>query len=220
METIAIKPGNSQYQDVAADELRAQLADRNLLYINLMSSPGSGKTTVLLRVLEKLAEDFACGIMEADQDSNVDALKLENAGFKTVQLHTEDINYLDANMSLQGLEALGMENLDVVFLENVGNLVRPTGMDSGAHADILIFSIPEGVDKPLKYPLMFQKSDLLLINKVDVLPYFDFDMDKFKASIQILNPGMQILAVSAKTGEGIEELANWVKNKYRSVISK
>ena len=123
-------------------------------------------------------------------------------------------------MSCQGLEGLDTANLDIVFLENIGNLVRPTGIDTGAHVDFLIFSIPEGADKPLKYPLMFQKSDLLVINKVDVLPYFDFDMNRFKASVQILNPGMQILEVSAKTGQGIEELANWIKTKFSSVTRK
>ncbi|MCF0259303.1 MAG: hydrogenase nickel incorporation protein HypB [Erysipelotrichaceae bacterium] len=220
MEIINIKPASADFHEHAGEALRTFLADRDVLYLNLLSSPGAGKTTLLLKVLEKLKDEYRCGILEADQDSTVDALKLENAGYQTIQLHTGDINYLDASMSCQGLEGLDTANLDIVFLENIGNLVRPTGIDTGAHGDVLIFSIPEGADKPLKYPLMFQKSDLLVINKVDVLPYFDFDMNRFKASVQILNPGMQILEVSAKTGQGIEELANWIKTKFSSVTRK
>lgn len=217
MEVIKIHPGRADYQEQEAGILKKELADNNVLYINVLSAPGAGKTTVLLKVLEKLKDTFECGVLEADVDSQKDAVRFEEAGYKTVQLYTDTPGLLDAQMSRQGLEALGLENIDIAFMEGAGTPVSSKDVDSGAHGDILIFSVPEGVDKPQKYPLLFQNCDLLLINKIDVLPYFDFDLEKFKASVRMLNPNVPILEVSARQGRGIEEAAEWICHKYRTL---
>lgn len=220
MQILEIEPGIEDFQEQEAQALKQELADNHVLYINLMSSPGSGKTTVLLKLLEKLRPDFRCGIIEADIDSQIDASRLEKAGYKTIQVYTDNPSYMDSSMSRQSLEALGLEDMDMVFLEGAGTPVSSAEVDSGSHGDILVFSIPEGADKPQKYPLLFKNCDLLVINKVDVLPYFDFDMDQFKASVRMLNPRCPILEVSAREDQGIDDLADWVRLQYKKLEPK
>ncbi len=200
--------------DADAGVLRRELKADNTYYINLMSSPGSGKTTTLLAILQQLSSRLHIGVMEADIDSDVDAVTIRQAGYPAVQLHTGGMCHLDAEMSRQGLAALGTEDLEVVFLENVGNLVCPAEFDTGAHLNMVILSVPEGDDKPLKYPLMFEKADVVLINKVDALPAFDFDMDLVKTYIHHRNEHALVFAISAASGEGIEALANWLYDRY------
>ena len=182
--------------------------------LNLMSSPGSGKTTTLTRTIEKLGDKMNIGIMEADIDSDVDAERISNTGVKKViQLHTGGMCHLDAGMTKQGLEGLGTENIDLAILENVGNLVCPAEFDTGAVKNAMILSVPEGHDKPLKYPLMFSICDVLLVNKIDVMPYFDFDLDKCREYVKKLNPNITIIPISARTGEGIDEWVNWLRTQ-------
>ena len=181
--------------------------------MNLMSSPGSGKTTTLKKTIEALKNDFRIGVMEADIDSDVDALAIAETGAKAIQLHTGGMCHLDAKMTEQGIEGLGIEDVDLAILENVGNLVCPAEFDTGASKNVMILSVPEGHDKPLKYPLMFEVCDTVLINKIDVLPYFDFDMELVKKYIHQRNPKAEIFPVSAKTGEGIEAWTTWLKKQ-------
>ena len=181
--------------------------------MNLMSSPGSGKTTTLKKTIEALKNDFRIGVMEADIDSDVDALAIAETGAKAIQLHTGGMCHLDAKMTEQGIEGLGIEDVDLAILENVGNLVCPAEFDTGASKNVMILSVPEGHDKPLKYPLMFEVCDAVLINKIDVLPYFDFDMELVKKYIYQRNPKAEIFPVSAKTGEGIEAWTTWLKKQ-------
>lgn len=180
-----------------------------------MSSPGSGKTTTLLRTIEAMKDEMRIGVMEADIDSVVDADKISAAGVKTIQLHTGGMCHLDADMTRQGITALGTEDIDFAVLENVGNLVCPAEFDTGASKNAMILSVPEGDDKPLKYPLMFQVTDVLLINKMDTLDYFDFDMDAVKQRARKLNPDIRVIPVSAKTGEGIGEWADWLRTEVK-----
>lgn len=217
MEVIEIHPGIPDYQEREAAELKDELARNHVLYINVLSSPGAGKTTVLLKLLEQLKDEFRCGVMEADLDSQIDAGRFEQAGYPTVQLFTDNPNLLDAHMSRQGMKALGLQDVDMVFMEGAGTPVNCKEVDSGAHGDILVFSVPEGADKPQKYPLLFKNADMIVINKIDVLPYFDFDLNKFKASIRMLNPTVPILEVSARQNTGIDELAEWIRMKYRTL---
>lgn len=217
MEVIKIHPGRADYQDQEAKILKQELADNNVLYINVLSAPGAGKTTVLLKILEKLQEEYECGVLEADVDSQEDALRFEKAGYKTVQLYTDNPSFLDAQMSRQGLEALGLEDLDIAFIEGAGTPVSSKDVDSGAHGDILIFSVPEGADKPQKYPLLFRNCDLLIINKMDLMSQYHFDLDKFKASVRMLNPNVPILELSARQGQGVEDAAEWIRHKYRAL---
>lgn len=193
--------------------LRDQLKQEKTFLLNLMSSPGSGKTTTLLRTLEVLKEELAIGVMEADIDSAVDAETIQAAGVKTVQLHTGGMCHLDADMTRQGLAQLGTQELDLVVLKNVGNLVCPAEFDTGAVKNAMILSVPEGHDKPLKYPLIFQVCDVLLINKTDVLPYFDFDMEKVVAYAKMLNPNLVIFPISAKTGDGVQAWCDWLRTQ-------
>ena len=181
--------------------------------LNLMSSPGSGKTTTLERTIEALQGKFRIGVMEADIDSDVDAKTIARTGARTIQLHTGGMCHLDAGMTRQGLSELGTKDLDLVVLENVGNLVCPAEFDTGAAKNVMILSVPEGHDKPLKYPLMFSVCDALIINKMDVLPYFDFDMDKVCGFSRRRNPNIQIFPISAKTGEGVEEWCRWLSRQ-------
>ena len=193
-----------------ADRLRAQLKEEKTFLINLMSSPGSGKTSTLLALAAELGDRVRLGVMEADIDSDVDARTMMEAGVKSVQIHTGGMCHLDADMTRQGLAELGTDDLDVVILENVGNLVCPAEFDTGAVKNMTILSVPEGHDKPLKYPLMYETCDLLVINKTDVMDYFDFDKDKVVEYAKMRNSGIDIIFISAKTGEGVPELADWI----------
>ncbi|MBQ6899610.1 MAG: hydrogenase nickel incorporation protein HypB [Firmicutes bacterium] len=196
--------------DADAERLREHLRERKTFLINLMSSPGSGKTSTLLSLAKEFGGKIRWAVMEADIDSVVDAQTMQNAGVESIQLHTGGMCHLDADMTRQGLEQLDIKNLDMVILENVGNLVCPAEFDTGAALNMTILSVPEGHDKPLKYPLMYQTCDLLVVNKIDVEPYFDFDRQKLEEYARIRNPFIDIVYVSAKTGEGISELAQWI----------
>lgn len=196
-----------------AARLRTQLKQDRTFLLNLMSSPGSGKTTTLLRTLEALKDELRIGVMEADIDSDVDAKTIADAGVKTIQLHTGGMCHLDAGMCAQGLEGLAADDADLVFLENVGNLVCPAEFDTGACKNACILSVPEGDDKPLKYPLMFQVVDVVLVNKMDVAPYFDFDLDKCRANVAMRNPNARVIPICAKTGEGMDEWYQWLRDQ-------
>ena len=211
LKIIEIKQSIFADNDADAQRLRDGLKQEKTFLLNLMSSPGSGKTTTLLRTLEKLKDEMAIGVMEADIDSAVDAETIQKAGVKTIQLHTGGMCHLDADMTRQGLRELGTDGLDLVVLENVGNLVCPAEFDTGAVKNAMILSVPEGHDKPLKYPLIFQVCDALIINKIDVLPYFDFDMEKVVAYAKMRNPKLEIFPISAKTGEGIDAWCDWLR---------
>ena len=216
METVKIlqiKQSVFANNDAQADQLRRELKEKGIYLLNLMSSPGSGKTTTLTRIIEALKDDLRIGVMEADIDSDVDAKTIAATGAKAIQLHTGGMCHLDAAMTRQGLEGLEPKELDLVVLENVGNLVCPAEFDTGAVKNCMILSVPEGHDKPLKYPLMFQVCDAVILNKIDVLPYFDFDMDKCREYIHMRNPKAKIFPVSAKSGEGVADLAQWLKEE-------
>ena len=213
LKILEIKQSIFADNDADAARLRKQLKEEKTFLLNLMSSPGSGKTTTLLRTLENLKDDLQIGVMEADIDSAVDAETIQTTGVKTIQLHTGGMCHLDADMTRQGLRELGTEGLDLVVLENVGNLVCPAEFDTGAVKNAMILSVPEGHDKPLKYPLIFQVCDALIINKIDVLPYFDFDMEKVVEYAKMRNPKLEIFPISAKTGEGVEAWCNWLKQQ-------
>ena len=216
METVRIlevKQSVFANNDVQADKLRQELKDKGIYLLNLMSSPGSGKTTTLTRLIAALQDDLKIGVMEADIDSDVDAKTIAATGAKAIQLHTGGMCHLDAAMTRQGLEGLGSNDADLVILENVGNLVCPAEFDTGAVKNMAILSVPEGHDKPLKYPLMFQVCDAVLINKIDVAPYFDFDFEKCTEYIRMRNPKAVIFPISAKTGEGVEAVAAFLKEE-------
>ena len=214
---IEVKESILEDNDRDAEELRKELKAQNTCLLNLMSSPGAGKTTTLVRTIGMLKDEFAIGIMEADIDSDVDAATINQAGARTIQLHTGGMCHLDADMTRQGIREFGTEDLDLVVLENVGNLVCPAEFDTGAVKNAMILSVPEGDDKPLKYPLMFQIADVVLINKCDVLPVFDdFDKDRVTERIRMRNQNCDIIFISAKTGEGFEEWANWLKREIRA----
>lgn len=216
METVRIlevKQSVFANNDVQADKLRQELKEKGIYLLNLMSSPGSGKTTTLTRLIAALQDDLKIGVMEADIDSDVDAKTIAATGAKAIQLHTGGMCHLDAAMTRQGLEGLGSNDADLVILENVGNLVCPAEFDTGAVANMAILSVPEGHDKPLKYPLMFQVCDAVLINKIDVAPYFDFDFEKCREYIHMRNPKAKIFPISAKTGEGVEAVAAFLKEE-------
>ena len=199
-----------------ADRLRQQMKEEKTFLINLMSSPGSGKTTTLTGLINRLKDDLRIGIMEADIDSDVDADTISRTGVKVIQLHTGGMCHLDADMTRQGIRQLGTEGLDLVVLENVVNLVCPAEFDTGAALNMMILSVPEGHDKPLKYPLIFQVCDILVINKIDVLPYFDFDLEKVREFALRRNPNLKIFPISAKTGEGVDALADYLRQQVIS----
>ncbi len=205
--------------DAAAREVKQSVHDHQAVLINLMGSPGAGKTSTLVRTIEALKEEFRIGVMEADVDSDVDARTIRETGAKVIQLHTGGSCHMDADMTKRGLDEMGIEDLDVIFLENVGNLVCPAEFDVGADLKVMILSIPEGDDKPLKYPLMFTVSDVMLVNKIDTAPIFDFDLPAAKERALKLNPNMQVFPLSAKTGEGYEAWTAWLKEKIREVRS-
>ena len=207
---LEIKQSVFADNDKQAEQLRQELKEKGVFLLNLMSSPGSGKTTTLMRTIETLKDKLKIGVMEADIDSDVDARTISESGAKVIQLHTGGMCHLDAEMTRQGLDGLETEGIELAILENVGNLVCPAEFDTGASKNAMILSVPEGEDKPLKYPLMFSICDVVLINKIDVLPYFDFDMEKCKEYIHMRNPQAKIIPICAKTGEGIAEWAEWL----------
>ena len=213
---IEIKKSVFADNEKDADALRQELKDREVFLLNLMSAPGSGKTTTLVQVINRLKDQIRVAVMEADIDSAVDAIRIKEAtGVPSIQLHTGGMCHLDAEMTRQGLDHVELKDVDLVILENVGNLVCPAEFDTGASANAMILSVPEGDDKPLKYPLMFTVCDLVLINKIDVMPYFDFDLDRCKEYIRQRNPNAQVIPISAKTGEGIDAFADWLLSRIR-----
>ena len=217
MKIIDLKKTILEDNDADAKVLRDELKKNSVFYLNFMSSPGSGKTTTLLGTIERLKDRYNIGVMEADIDSDVDAVTIAGSGVSVVQLHTGGMCHLDADMSRQGMRALESEkHLDVIFLENVGNLVCPAEFDTGAELDIAILSVPEGDDKPLKYPLIFEKCRAVLINKIDSMPAFDFDLEKVKANIHMRNPEAVVFPISAKNGDGMDEWAQWLINQIES----
>ena len=210
---IDIKESVYEDNDQDAALLRAELKGKGVYLLNVMSSPGSGKTSTLVATLKKLTAEMSIAVMEADIDSDVDAATVEAAGAKAIQLHTGGMCHLDADMTRQGIRALGTDGVDLAVLENIGNLVCPAEFDTGAAKNCVILSVPEGDDKPLKYPLMFTVADVLLVNKIDVMPYFDFDLEKLKERARKLNPKVEIIPISAKTGEGIDQWCDWLRRE-------
>ncbi len=211
MKVIELHKSVTDSNDRDAEKLRRELKEKKVFLINLMSSAGSGKTTLLSKTITDLKDELRIAVMEADIDATVDAEKIESLGARSIQLHTDGMCHMDAGMTREGIEEMGVDEIDLAFLENVGNLICPAEFDTGAAAKVMILSVPEGDDKPLKYPLMFSESDVLVISKIDALPYFRFDMDKVKERVLRLNPDIQIFPVSAKTGEGMEAWENWLR---------
>jgi len=218
VRVIEVKRSIFESNDRDADKLRQELKESKTFLLNLMSSPGSGKTTTLKRTIENLKDKYRIGVMEADIDSDVDAKAIAELGVKSIQLHTGGMCHLDADMTRQGIKELGVEDVDFAVLENVGNLVCPAEFDTGSTKNAMILSVPEGHDKPLKYPLMFSICDVVLINKIDVAPYFDFDLEKCKEYILMRNPKAKIIPICAKTGEGIEEWTGWLSEQIEEAI--
>ena len=212
---IEVKRSIFADNDADAERLRQELKEKKVFLLNLMSSPGSGKTTTLLALSKALKDRIKMGVMEADIDSAVDAETMTKAGVKSIQIHTGGMCHLDADMTRQGIESLGTKDVDLAILENVGNLVCPAEFDTGAVKNAMILSVPEGDDKPLKYPLMFSICDVLLINKIDVLPYFDFDIEACKERVKKLNPNIQIIPISSRTGEGMDAWYDWLRTEVK-----
>ncbi|MBE6123240.1 MAG: hydrogenase nickel incorporation protein HypB [Erysipelotrichaceae bacterium] len=217
MKVIELHASVTQSNDRDAEELRNELSAKGVMLVNLMSSAGSGKTTLLSRIITDMKGSTGIAVLEADIDSAVDAEKIESLGALSVQVHTDGMCHMDAGMTRAGLEAMDLAGIDLAFLENIGNLICPAEYDTGAHRNMMILSVPEGDDKPLKYPLMFEHSDALVITKIDALPYFDFSMEKVRERVLRLNPQIRIFPVSAKTGEGMEELEKWLKEQIARV---
>ena len=215
-KVIEVKRSIFEDNNADADKLRAELKSEGTFLLNLMSSPGAGKTTTLKRTISMLKDEMKIGVMEADIDSDVDAQAISETGVRAIQIHTGGMCHLDADMTRQGIREFGTKDLDFVVLENVGNLVCPAEFDTGSTKNAMILSVPEGDDKPLKYPLMFQVCDVVLINKMDVLPYFDFDVEKCKENILYRNPNAKIFEVCAKTGEGIDDWCKWLENEVKA----
>ncbi len=218
VRVIEVKRSIFESNDKDAEKLRGELKESKTFLLNLMSSPGSGKTTTLKRTIETLKDKYRIGVMEADIDSDVDAKAIAELGVKSIQLHTGGMCHLDADMTRQGIRELDVSNVDFAILENVGNLVCPAEFDTGSTKNAMILSVPEGHDKPLKYPLMFSICDVVLINKMDVAPYFDFDLEKCKEYIHMRNPKAIIIPICAKTGEGIDEWAAWLSEQIEEAI--
>ena len=217
VKIIEIKKSVFADNDEDADKLRKELKGKGVYLLNLMSSPGAGKTTTLIGTLKRIQDKVRVAVMEADIDSDVDAVKIQQAtGIPTIQLHTGGMCHLDAEMTRQGLDNVALADVDLVILENVGNLVCPAEFDTGAVRNAMILSVPEGDDKPLKYPLMFSVCDLVLVNKVDVMPYFDFDLDKCREYVRMRNPNARIIPICAKTGEGLDDFADWLLAEVKS----
>jgi len=213
MKVIELHQSATASNDRDAEELRKELKEKGIFLINLMSAAGSGKTTFLSSTIQRMPKEYTIGVLEADIASDVDALHIESLGAKAIQVHTDGMCHMDAGMTRTGLFAMELEGVDIAFLENIGNLICPAEYDTGAVKKVMILSVPEGDDKPLKYPLMFEKSDVLIISKIDALPYFNFDMDKCIERVRFLNPNIQIFPLSAKTGEGMEAWIEWLKNE-------
>ena len=221
VKVIEIKKSIFAENDKDADDLRKELKTRGVYLLNLMSSPGSGKTTTLVRTINLLKDKIRIAVMEADIDSDVDAVKIKEAtGIKSIQLHTGGMCHLDAGMTRQGLDNLPLGDVDLVVLENVGNLVCPAEFDTGSCRNAMILSVPEGDDKPLKYPLMFSVCDVVLVNKTDVMPYFDFDLAKCTEYIHMRNPKVQVIPICAKTGEGVDSFVDWICTEVTKWKSK
>ena len=216
VKTILLHRSVYADNDAEADSLRSYLKDKGVFVVNLMSSPGAGKTTTLIALINSIKDKVRVGVMEADIDSNVDAINVaKKTGVKSIQLHTNGMCHLDAGMTKDGLDNIDISDLDIVFLENVGNLVCPAEFDTGASLDVMILSIPEGDDKPLKYPLVFEKSDLVIINKIDALKYFNFNLEKCTEYIKMRNKDATIIPISAKSGEGIDKVARYFLEKFK-----
>ena len=213
MKIIELHQSVTASNDRDAQILREELKQKGVFLINLMSSPGAGKTTLLSRTILDLKDQIGIAVMEADIDSAVDAETIEKLGAVSVQVHTDGMCHMDAGMTREGLEGMDLSGIGLVFLENIGNLICPAEYDTGAARNVMILSVPEGDDKPLKYPLMFEKSDVLVISKTDALPYFDFDVEKCCERARRLNPDIRIFPVSAKTGEGMQAWEEWLKNE-------
>lgn len=221
VKVIEIKKSIFEDNNREADGLRDELKEKGVFLLNLMSSPGSGKTSTLIQTINRIKDKIRVAVMEADIDSDVDARKIREAtGIESIQLHTGGMCHLDAEMTRQGLDNLPLDSVDLAILENVGNLVCPAEFDTGSCCNIMILSVPEGDDKPLKYPLMFSICDVVIINKMDVLPYFDFDLEKCTANIKMRNPRATVMPVSAKTGDGIEVFAQWLLEQVQDWKSK
>jgi len=216
VRVVEIKKSVFENNGRRAEMLRASLRDRGVFMMNLMSSPGSGKTTTLLRTIESLGKRYRMGVLEADLDSDVDALAVSRAGARAIQVHTGGMCHLDAEMAREGLEAMGLEDLDFAIIENVGNLICTAEFDTGAALNAMILSVPEGDDKPLKYPVMFERVEVVLVNKMDTLSVFDFDIERFRQRVVALNPRAVIIPISAKTGEGIPEWIGWLTRRIES----
>ena len=215
-EILDVKAGIEAENEIYAEHVRKLIKERGVFLINLMASPGSGKTTLLLRTIDALKDKYRIAVMEADVDADVDARAVAEHGVKALQLHTGGSCHMDARMTKKGLEALDLDGLDVVILENVGNLVCPAEFDVGADLKVMILSVPEGDDKPLKYPLMFTVTDCLLINKIDCASIFDFDIQKCRKNVEPLNPDVPVMPLSAKTGEGVEDWISWLEEKINT----
>ena len=216
IEVLETKENVLADNDKVAQQVRDLLSEKNVYLINLMASPGAGKTTTLVRIIESLKDKYRIGVMEADVDSVVDAQTVQAAGAQVIQLHTGGACHMDADMTLRGLKKMDLDNIDLLFLENVGNLVCPAEFDVGANKRVMILSVPEGDDKPLKYPLMFTVSDICLINKIDVKPVFDFDEKAFRERVAALNPDELIFPVSSKTGEGFDAFLSWLTAEVKA----
>ena len=217
VRVIEIKKSVFADNNEDAARLRGELKARGTYLLNLMSSPGSGKTTTLIRLINLIKDKLKVAVMEADIDSDVDAIKIKEAtGIQSIQLHTGGMCHLDAEMTRQGLDNVALDGVDLVILENMGNLVCPAEFDTGAVRNAMILSVPEGHDKPLKYPLMFSVCDLVIVNKTDVMPYFDFDMDKCREYVHMRNPKATIIPICAKTGEGVEAVAEWLQEEVKN----
>lgn len=215
MRVIELNQSVTASNDKDADNLRKEMHEAHILLLNLMSSPGSGKTTLLSRIITDMKNDLRIGVMEADIASDVDALKIEALGAKALQTHTDGMCHMDAGMTRRAYEALEGKDLDIIFLENVGNLICPAEFDTGASLNMMILSVPEGDDKPFKYPLMFEKSDVLVVTKMDTLDYFDFDLEKVIARVKKLNPSIKIFPISAKTGQGMQALEDFLQESFK-----
>lgn len=220
LKVFTIKKNIHEDNKLVANDTRQYLKEKGAFLVNVMSSPGSGKTSTIVSTINDLKGVYAIGVIEADVDSDVDARTVQDAGAKAVQMHTGGLCHLDATMARAGIDALGVEDLDLVFLENIGNLICPVGYDTGAMRNIAILSVPEGDDKPLKYPMIFAKVDALIINKVDVMPYFDFNMQVLETRVKGLNPDIKIFPLSAKTGEGVAAWTAWVQEEMKKVGEK
>ena len=215
MRVIELKETITASNDRDAEKVREKLAEKGVFMINLMSSPGSGKTTLLLKTIADLKDRLNIGVIEADIASDVDAVRIEKAGGKSIQAHTDGMCHMDAGMTEEALSQLGTDGLDLVILENIGNLICPAEFDTGATKNVMILSVPEGDDKPLKYPLMFTKSHVLIVTKTDTAAVFDFDIERLRERVRYLNPGIEIFELSAKTGEGVEAWENWLTSQIR-----